>query len=667
MQDTLMHIYVLDHTESGTALIGMTDGVIDVESTPGKFHSMNLPLYDEQHSLCGTMFLRYQYQPSSRGTEEDREQRLQVQRQAKLDLADMLSFDPGAQAKKRLMEVLNRVSLRLGEIERKTSLDRDEISRLIAENMMALDSLHALGVGNVLRNKLIDVARLIPAWQSPGSLGRSISKELSLNAKSHLLPVLSSSLSPGVITRDVSMDPSDHPGLWKQFVSRTIGKPFWYNKYTKETRWTNPALEQPVSDSPFASMQSGTSAATHSSHTGSKSSGANRDKEKSPNKPQGVMVLQDLPPGWVQRLSQRKSLVYYQNTSSGATSWSAPQIESTNDGKPNLFLTPETPRAARDRRGSMAGGIDGKSRRYSAAGAMSMGTLGKRKGGVPEGGLSFRTIPARVASRPEHEIVESAKEVEPRIGRTHPTVSGTVHLYIMEKQEGDSEAQWNPYLKEEHLGPDSQATGRMLYREGDARMEYSGGISVFKREGKGVLKMKDGVTYCGEWANDLPHGFGTEVYTDGSVFKGEYLRDKRHGFGAIFSGDLSYCGGWTDGIRNGSGIETYTHNGETVECILYIDMGVVTMRSKVSSLNQTEFEMLQDMSSRMVSKADKAAQEAQAACDEVEVLEDEFGEMFPESEEAVRDREMEDRAYKAKPQQVVTSMGSVASSRHSYI
>ena len=69
----------------------------------------------------------------------------------------------------------------------------------------------------------------------------------------------------------------------------------------------------------------------------------------------------------------------------------------------------------------------------------------------------------------------------------------------------------------------------------------------------------------------------------------------------------------------------------------------------------------------MVSKADKAAQEAQAACDEVEVLEDEFGEMFPESEEAVRVREMEVRAYKAKPQQVVTSMGSVASSRHSYI
>lgn len=109
MQDTIMSIYVLDHTGTGTALIGMTDSRLNVMANPGKFHILNMPLYDEQHNMCGTMFMRYKYDPMTSGNAQDRAEGKAAQKQVKHELDDMLSFDPGAQAKRRLMDVLNRV------------------------------------------------------------------------------------------------------------------------------------------------------------------------------------------------------------------------------------------------------------------------------------------------------------------------------------------------------------------------------------------------------------------------------------------------------------------------------------------------------------------------------------------------------------------------------
>lgn len=564
--------------------------------------------------------------------------------------------------------------MRLSEIERKTSMDREEISRLIAENIMSLDSLHALGVGNALRSKLIDVARLIPAWQSSSPMDtRSVSRELSMSLKSNLLntfPILTQSMSPGVMSKEASMDPSDHAHLWKQYTSRSIGRPFWYNKYTKETRWTNPTAEAHVLDtSPFQSMVPNSHSNNRSSH--STHSGEHSKPTASPAmKLEGVVTLQDLPLGWVQRVSQRKSLVYYQNMTTGATSWSAPQVDSSSQpssSKVTLFAHPETPRAGQERLSSMIKGqssVKAFKRGYSSKKATENGAS---MGNSVPGGVVVRVIPSRVPCRPESEFTQvvhpETSVVSTKVGKSHPTLSGMLHQYIKKSMDFDQMAQWVPFLEPRPAVESVETTGRMSYREGDARMEYSGNMCGIRRQGSGVLKMHDGVTYCGHWTNDSPDGFGVEVYTDGSVYKGEFSRDKRNGFGAIFNGDLSYCGGWTDGMRNGSGIEVYMNAGEPVECLVYVQMGVVHMRSKIGPPNQTEYEMLQDLSLRMINKADEAGKMAQKACDEVDMLEEEFEEMFPESEESIRLAQAEKDAYSRKPQiAAVNSHGSRGSS-----
>jgi len=633
--DTPMQAYVLDRTGTGTALVGMTEGLINVNA-PGKWQQFFLPLYDESHNLCGNLSLKYQFEPVNTVADPV------VKATAADLLRDLLSFDPGAKAKARLMEVLTRVNGRLSEIERKCDLDRAEVSRLIAENVMALDSIHTLGVGDSLRAKLLDVARLIPAWQSPepGHFSKSISRDLSESVKAKLLfsaiPVLANAGSP-THGQSSSIDPSADPSLWKVFTSRSTGKPFWFNKFTKETRWTDPALDV-------------TAALASSSHSTDES-------QQTPEKPTtqhggGTFALVDIPPGWVQRLSQRKNLVYFQNIATGATSWSAPCVSTTPGVKPT-FAAPTTPRPH---------GKGGKGYSAAAAGKAANGKQSVR-GKEGRGGFSVRTIPSRVPCRPEGEVSEveggqvtltpglagKAGEAAARVrlSQSHPTVSGEVRRYIKKDMGDGGNMQFVPHLSGGTPASRDEVVGWFRYRVGDARVEYVGRMSAWRRHGYGILKLQDGVTYCGEWEDDEPHGYGIEVYTDGGVYKGQFQRDKRHGFGALVCGDVSYCGGWADGMRHGSGIEVFLTSGEAVECLVYVERGEVTLRSKICEANQTEYEMLQDMASRMMAKVDSAAAHAQKTIDDIDALEEEFDELFPP---AGKNQE-EDEQYKAHPYQ----------------
>jgi len=92
--------------------------------------------------------------------------------------------------------------------------------------------------------------------------------------------------------------------IWKEFASST-GKPFWYNKYTRETSWINPLSEK------CDDLQSRTV-----------------EVLKNFKSKALIVVLQDLPDGWVQRKSKKKGFVYYQDVFSGERVWEQPLRQS---------------------------------------------------------------------------------------------------------------------------------------------------------------------------------------------------------------------------------------------------------------------------------------------------------------------------------------------------
>lgn len=61
--------------------------------------------------------------------------------------------------------------------------------------------------------------------------------------------------------------------------------------------------------------------------------------------------------------------------------------------------------------------------------------------------------------------------------------------------------------------------------------------NAFEGEGKFVYRT-NGMVYNGAWADDHPHGKGTERYQDGSSYEGEFVNGKKEGKGTFT---------WTDG------------------------------------------------------------------------------------------------------------------------
>ena len=63
-------------------------------------------------------------------------------------------------------------------------------------------------------------------------------------------PSSSSSSGPGPII-------SEKP-LWRQVVDKSTGKPYWYNRETKETTWTNPIVSEPTASEPATAATTAT-------------------------------------------------------------------------------------------------------------------------------------------------------------------------------------------------------------------------------------------------------------------------------------------------------------------------------------------------------------------------------------------------------------------------
>ena len=74
------------------------------------------------------------------------------------------------------------------------------------------------------------------------------------------------------------------------------------------------------------------------------------------------------------------------------------------------------------------------------------------------------------------------------------------------------------------------------------------------------------VEYDGDWANDLPHGYGTCLYPDGTVYSGQLQGGHATGQGrTVYANGDRYEGGHIAGIREGRGMYTWKQTGNAYD------------------------------------------------------------------------------------------------------
>lgn len=330
--------------------------------------------------------------------------------------------------------------------------------------------------------------------------------------------------------------------LWTRYESKTTGRPFWFNKYTKETRITDPASMLAVNANALAAATGGGDAIPV---------GESRS---------GTMLLQDLPDGWLQRLSKSKSLVFFQNMYDGSTSWQVPRSK-----KHKQALLAE-----------LGGLVDSSMlndpRRFFGSGV-------------------YRAIPIRAPSR------------MPRGHGSH----GDVYAFFSE--EGALQHGW--VAESNRLErPGELKRSEIRYKPGDSRVVYRGEMKGNKRHGTGVMHFADGVVYQGQWEEDYPSGFGVELYPEGFVYKGEFKRDCRHGLGVLQCPGLAYYGAWQRGRRHGKGVERLVMRGVHVEAFTVFDMGEVKDRDRADYENAMEAREVRDAANKQEQRANLFAETA---------------------------------------------------------
>ena len=109
--------------------------------------------------------------------------------------------------------------------------------------------------------------------------------------------------------------------------------------------------------------------------------------------------------------------------------------------------------------------------------------------------------------------------------------------------------------------------GKKVYVSGNI---YEGDFVNGEREGQGILKLKNGEIYTGQYANDFPNGKGKYVYVNGDIYEGDFVNGKRAGRGTFTSenGDV-YTGQFANNKYNGKGkfesIVGYIYEGDFVD------------------------------------------------------------------------------------------------------
>ena len=353
--------------------------------------------------------------------------------------------------------------------------------------------------------------------------------------------------------------------IWKEFTSSS-GQPFWYNRYTREAIWHDPFMEN-------CKGQSDTNVAM-SSAVGN----------------EYTILLQDLPAGWVQRQSRRNGFVYYQEKFTGERSWEQPL----------------RPLASRNP--------------LEALGEMITVEILEHKNNKKYKTM-FRSIPMRVTAGTSDGLLPQScslkQEDESSISHTGTGKTARVYEYMVDASRKDV---WR--LKSETVVPRRNEVLRaeIIYDKKDSRSIYRGEMKSNQRCGLGMLALKDGVVYHGQFAHDIPNGLAVETYPAGFVYRGEFVNDDRHGLGIIQCPGLAFIGYWQHGKRHGIGVERFIVMGQTLESVVHYNHGNLVIRTGIDVENKEEVAALKLAAGQKSRKAALLAEKARLVAVSIQAL-----------------------------------------------
>ena len=90
---------------------------------------------------------------------------------------------------------------------------------------------------------------------------------------------------------------------------------------------------------------------------------------------------------------------------------------------------------------------------------------------------------------------------------------------------------------------------------------YEGDIVNGKKEGKGIIKYKNGTTYEGDFINDKYNGFGKLTFKNGCIYEGNFQNNYINGKGKyIYTDGKEYEGDFKMGLKHGFGKLTWNNN-----------------------------------------------------------------------------------------------------------
>lgn len=106
-----------------------------------------------------------------------------------------------------------------------------------------------------------------------------------------------------------------------------------------------------------------------------------------------------------------------------------------------------------------------------------------------------------------------------------------------------------PSYDGEFVNGQIEGHGEQIFKGGKYEGEWKSG----KREGEGILRLDNGMTYRGSFKAHVFDGFGEQKLLDGEVYKGEWVNGMREGTGMLLVPNLDayygkfskgMCGGW---------------------------------------------------------------------------------------------------------------------------
>jgi len=107
---------------------------------------------------------------------------------------------------------------------------------------------------------------------------------------------------------------------------------------------------------------------------------------------------------------------------------------------------------------------------------------------------------------------------------------------------------------------------------GSSRVEdengvYEGDMMKGLKNGRGVMKFRNGDIYTGYWKNNMMDGEGTMVYSNGEKYHGEWVKDRRNGKGShIFRDTTRFEGEFFNDDMHGLGVFYYRNGSVYREC-----------------------------------------------------------------------------------------------------